>query len=282
MPLDKNLFFFGLKGNFNSIYQLFANDEQNKILNKINSSKICSVCRVSGTYPNIVYFIHDPICKYLADKINKKLKKYFEIIKEKVIKTEIKDAKKYDSLYKNKITDYIMNKIYEKIYPPEPDDKDFQVFKKSMQLSWVEPKLIIEKQDYYFDNILPDILNQFRSVKKSKTPYKKLNCLENILIYISNLIQFNLGIDKKPGQDDVTPVLNYAFIKAHPFGIYTDIEYIKLFLEDYGSSEFSLTNFESMLEYVLNINHETFNLSEEEFNKKCIEAINNSNKKGID
>ena len=214
--------------------------------------------------------------------INKKLKKYFEIIKEKVIKTEIKDAKKYDSLYKNKIIDYIMNKIYEKIYPPEPDDKDFQVFKKSMQLSWVEPKLIIEKQDYYFDNILPDILNQFRSVKKSKTPYKKLNCLENILVYISNLIQFNLGIDKKPGQDDVTPVLNYAFIKAHPFGIYTDIEYIKLFLEDYGSNEFSLTNFESMLEYVLNINHETFNLSEEEFNKKCIEAINNSNKKGID
>ena len=77
MPLDKNLFFFGLKGNFNSIYQLFANDEQNKILNKINLSKICSVCRVSGTYPNIVYFIHDPICKYLADKINKKIKKYF-------------------------------------------------------------------------------------------------------------------------------------------------------------------------------------------------------------
>ena len=77
IPLDKNLFFYGLKGNFNSIYHLFANDEQNKILNKINLSKICSVCRVTNTYPNIVYFVHDPICKYLADKINKTLKKYF-------------------------------------------------------------------------------------------------------------------------------------------------------------------------------------------------------------
>ena len=30
VPLDKNLFFFGIKGNYNSIYQLFANDEQKK------------------------------------------------------------------------------------------------------------------------------------------------------------------------------------------------------------------------------------------------------------
>ena len=78
VPLDKNIFFFGIKGNYNSIYHLFANDEQNKPINKINLSKICAICRVSNTYPNIVYFIHDPICKNLAEKINKKLKKYFD------------------------------------------------------------------------------------------------------------------------------------------------------------------------------------------------------------
>ena len=77
IPLDQNIYFFGPKGNYNPIYHLFANDEQNKIINKINLSKICSICRVTGTYPNIVYFIHDPICKLLANKINKKLKKFF-------------------------------------------------------------------------------------------------------------------------------------------------------------------------------------------------------------
>ena len=77
IPLDKNIYFFGPKGNYNPIYHLFANDEQNKIINKINLSKICSICRVTGTYPNIVYFIHDPICKLLANKINKILKKFF-------------------------------------------------------------------------------------------------------------------------------------------------------------------------------------------------------------
>ncbi len=76
-PLDQNIYFFGIKGNYNPIYHLYANDEQNKIINKINLSKICSICKVTGTYPNIVYFLHDPICKLLANKINKKLKKYF-------------------------------------------------------------------------------------------------------------------------------------------------------------------------------------------------------------
>ena len=76
--LDKNLFYFGQNKNYNSLYHLYANENDNKLLNKIDISKICSVCKVTKTYPNIVYFIHDPICKILATKINKKLKKYFD------------------------------------------------------------------------------------------------------------------------------------------------------------------------------------------------------------
>ena len=78
IPLDKNLFYFGQNKNYNSLYHLYANENDNKLLNKIDISKICSVCKVTKTYPNIVYFIHDPICKILATKINKKLKKYFD------------------------------------------------------------------------------------------------------------------------------------------------------------------------------------------------------------
>ena len=76
-PLDKNLFHFGKNQNYNSLYHVYANENDNKILNKIDISKICSICKVTKTYPNIVYFIHDPLCKILAIKINKKLKKYF-------------------------------------------------------------------------------------------------------------------------------------------------------------------------------------------------------------
>ena len=81
LPLDKNLFNFGKNGNYNSLHHLYSNENDNKILNKFDISKICSICKVTKTYPNIVYFIHDPLCKILATKINKKLKKYFNELK---------------------------------------------------------------------------------------------------------------------------------------------------------------------------------------------------------
>ena len=81
IPLDKNLFSFGQNTNYNSLYHLYSNENDNKFLNKIDISKICSICKVTKTYPNIVYFIHDPICKILATKINKKLRKYFNELK---------------------------------------------------------------------------------------------------------------------------------------------------------------------------------------------------------
>ena len=74
--------------------------------------------------------------------VNLKLNNYFEIIKEKIIKNGILDLKRYNDLYKEKIEDYIMNKIYKKIYPPEPDELDSKIFKKTICLSWVEPNLI--------------------------------------------------------------------------------------------------------------------------------------------
>jgi hypothetical protein len=154
--------------------------------------------------------------------INNAINEYFEIIKDKIIRTNLIGKEKYENFYEEKIKNYIMNKIYEKIYPPEPDEMDNKIFKKTISLSWVDPYLIIEK-DYIFDNLLPDILNEFEQIHIAKTPYQKLNCLNNIIAYIVNLIKFNDGIDKEVGAEDITPVLNYVSIKAHPFRIYSDL-----------------------------------------------------------
>ena len=209
--------------------------------------------------------------------INHKLNNYFEIIKEKLIKNGIIDLKKYEDLYKEKIKDYIMNKIYEKIYPPEADELDSKIFKKAICLSWIEPNLILEGKDYIFDNLLPDILNEFEKINIVKTPYKKVNCIKNILAYITNLIKFNEGEDKNPGGDDITPVLNYVFIKAHPYRIFSDLEFIKIFVNELGKYEFEIMSIESMFSLVNNSTNETFKLSPEEYSKKCIDAVNNSN-----
>ena len=68
---------------------------------------------------------------------------------------------------------------------------------------------------------------------------------------IINLIKFNEGVDKEVGEDDITPVLNYVFINAHPFKIYTDIEFIKIFLLEECKNDKNLENFESMYKLII-------------------------------
>ena len=207
--------------------------------------------------------------------INKKLNDYFKIIKEK-IKTIKKDKNEKDQIYEEKIKDYIMNKIYEKIYPPEPDDKDTKIFQKAIQLSWLEPNFFVNK-DYIYDNLLPDILYEFNQINKVKSPYRKYICINNIIEYIKSLIKFNEGLDKENiGVEDVIPILNYIFIKAHPYGIYTDLEFIKSFSYNNGQNDFLIKQLESIYKLLLSYSPKSFNLTPEEYKKKCLETLNNN------
>ena len=203
--------------------------------------------------------------------INTKINNHFEIIKEKVTKSEI-EPKLYKEMYQEKIKNYIMDKLYERIYPQEPDDMDKKIYQKSTSLSWVEPQKIIKK-DYIFDIMLPDILNEFEKIENVRTPYKKLECINNIINYIESLVKFNEGEDKVIGADEIGPILNYVLIKAHPFRINTDIEFIRLFSENYGKHNINLANFENMYQDIIKLTAKDFDLSQEEFNKKCLEVI---------
>ena len=182
--------------------------------------------------------------------INKYIEQYFEIIKEKILKMGV-GIKDYEIRYQEKIKNYIMNKLYAKMFPPEPDDLDNKIYKYTMNLSSNEPKLIIGK-DYIFDIMLPDILNEFNQINIVKNPFKQLECIHNIFKYIESLVKFNEGEDKEIGADDIGPVLNYVLIIAHPIRIHSYIKFIKIFLENNGSKDINLVNFESMLKDMIN------------------------------
>ena len=124
-----------------------------------------------------------------------------------------------------------MNKIFEKIYPSNPDEKDINIFKKIKSLSWVEPNLLMNK-NYKLDRILPGIINEFKQINIVKNPYKKINYMKSIIEIIQNIIKFNEGEDKYVGVENVGDILNYMFIKANPNRIYSDIEYVKIFCKD--------------------------------------------------
>ena len=74
IPIDKNIFTFGNDANFNSLYNLYEDNEE---MNKINISRLVSICQSLDNYPNVVYFNLDSKCKLVAEKVNSELKKYF-------------------------------------------------------------------------------------------------------------------------------------------------------------------------------------------------------------
>ena len=92
--------------------------------------------------------------------IYEKIENYSDIIFEYLKKGKNKDYKEL-YIYKEKIMNYIFNKIYDKIYPTLPCEMDNEKFYKLISLSWVEPQYFLGNKDYAFDNILPDILNKF-------------------------------------------------------------------------------------------------------------------------
>ena len=218
-------------------------------------------------------------------KINQKLMAYFDFtIKEKFMQ-ELKCSEDiYDKMVDIKIKNYFMNKIYKKIYPKEPEYNDSILFEKTMHLSWVQPSMIIPG-DYttdVLDNILPEILEQFKNLNQAYSPYIKLKYMKKIFEYIVVIVKFNEGGEgenKEVGAEEITPYLNYVLIRACPVKIFSDINFIKLFSKENIKYDYDFQNVEIMCKNILDSTYKDFHISEEEYIKKCNEAINNSKNK---
>ena len=76
IALDRNLYYFGEEYNFNPIYQLFFLQD-NQFQNNICIKKLYSICLMTQTFPNIIYFIHDANCKYIAENLSQRLETYY-------------------------------------------------------------------------------------------------------------------------------------------------------------------------------------------------------------
>ena len=214
-------------------------------------------------------------------KINKILLDYFDLIKYKFIEANNCTEEIYDEVYDLKIKNYIMNKIYKKIYPKEVEYQDSKLFEKTMHLSWVEPNMIIKGDTSLdaLDNLLPDILAEFKRLNLATSPFVKFLCIKKIFELIGVIVKFNDGGEggnKEIGAEDLTPYLNYVLIRACPVNIFTDIKFIKFFLKNEGKLEYDFLNVEIMCKNIMESTYKNYNISEEEYIKKCNECINDA------
>ena len=221
-------------------------------------------------------------------KVPENLDNYFNIIREHLIENKkifenediiISDEKTLQTI-NDKIYDYVMTKIYNKIYTPETDKIDNIIFSQCIKLSWTEPKNFIkDKKNFVYDSFLPDVIQFFKKIDIEKSPRKKLINMSNIFQSISNLVDFNSGEGKTEiGVDDQMPILNYSFIKAQPERIYSNCRYMELYIGDKSSKEEGnqLTQLMGLCMYVKDLTYKSlFDVTEEEFNIYCTKAAEN-------
>ena len=245
-----------------------------------NSGKIAfTIDEFTKIFPNISKFQElqdEDIFKILENlKLPEKLNYYFDIIIQFLSDKKIINKDEIITV-NDKIYDYVMIKIYDKIYPSEPYEEDNRIFQQCVRLSWTEPKHFIqEKKNYVFGGFMGDVIHSFEMMDKEKSPRKKLLCVTDIFSSINYLLKFNGKDNDNMGVNDQMPVLNYAFVKAEPLRMYSNTKYMELFIgEKKNQAEGSqLSQIIGICDFLRKITFkDVIGVSEQEYIQKCNEA----------
>ena len=262
----KTLFFQNIMLN-NQFSNLFhKSEEEKKMYNTINwfINQIPKIEEFKSGY-NKDYF--DILKK---SKIPDIIGNYFNLIKYNLKEKKLGDEKKLN-IINNKVYDYIMEQLYDKLFPKEFLIQDLNIYKNCYQHIWVElANLIKENKNYIFDDYLPDTINYFKQFQTEKSPRKKLVCLQQIFNCTYNLAKFN-G-DEIKGADDEMPLLNYSLIQSKPLRIYSNCKYTELFLGEKASEieGSQLTKILGICEKMEKASFEDFyNLTESDYIYQC-------------
>ena len=230
-------------------------------------------------FPNIARY-QQIIEKNLNDmekelKLTQKINNYFVIIKDFLMSknssiNNLVGSEEFNNI-SAKIYDYVMEKLYDKIFPKEQDPLDNKIFTQCQMLSWTEPKHYIRtKTNLVFDSFLPDVINYFKEIDIQKSPRQKLIYMNKIFMSISNVVKFSGG--GKMGVDEIMPILNYAFIKAKPPHMVSNCKYMELFLGEKKNREegLQLAQLTGICEFAQKVTADKlFGINDEQFLKRC-------------
>ena len=173
-----------------------------------------------------------------------------------------------------------MKKLYNVFFTKEQIEKDNSFFKQCIKLSWIKPAHLDIKKLYV--NELKSAILFVRKIDSGKSVYDKLNYIAAAHNTINNTIKFSSGKKEDAGAEELSPIFQYIIIKAKPKRFFSNINYIKAFLNPNkckGMHGFLLSQMEFAASFITQIDYKKLKISEEEFNKNCNNAEMNSKDK---
>ena len=199
------------------------------------------------------------------------LNKYLSYMGKQAEKEDYIRNMKKDELESIKclLENYVINKLYDKLFPSEISEEDLFIYKKCERLSFIKPENIMKKKGLISENLLNESIKIFEQFDNKLTPLDKLKCIEKGFSIIENSIKFSSG-QKDCGFDDfINPVL-YILIKAKPKNFSTNVQYCNLYMTNLIPKKYEklCADLSFYVEAIKEMKHtQLIGVSEEQFGK---------------
>ena len=176
------------------------------------------------------YLQADVISGTVNNKMYKTIEDYLVLVKENLNASKIfeGDTEEQKNITLERIEDHIMKQLYSESFPQNPLPQDTLFYEITSGLSDIQPNELGIKTIYA--NELNVAVKCIKKLDSGKSVYEKLNCIASAYNTINNTLKFSSGKDSDGGAEDLSPIFQYIIIKAKPDRFYSNINYIKTFL----------------------------------------------------
>ena len=170
----------------------------------------------------------------------------------------------------NELENYILFKLYDKLFPENSTKDDIKFYKKCVRLDWVKPENLIKDKKIINEKLWKTSMDLINEMDEKLTPADKLKCFGKAFSILQNSITFCSG-KKDLGIDDTIPSLIYVILKSKPKNIFTNSKYCQLLLNpDLSKKQYGILL--SQIEMIKNIIYEMkhtdlIGVTEEQFKK---------------
>lgn len=203
----------------------------------------------------------------LIEALNQYLDEVFDDLFKKFPQVNDKDKEKMTNLVEN----YLHVQLYVKLFKVDHESaNDF--FKKMIRLSWIEPKMLDEGLQYIDQKMYQLMVYFFCKMDYEMSPKNKLRVFKNLILLINDIVV----LYEFDSPDISKKILFYIVIKARLYNIISIIRYIEYYINESikEKQHIYFTKFKELIVYIDSFDEKQLkNISKEEFDKRCNEAL---------
>ena len=168
------------------------------------------------------------------------------------------------------LENYILFKLYDKLFPKESIKADIKFYKKCCRLDFIKPENLIKDKKMINEKLWKTSMDLINEMDYKLTPQDKVKNFGKAFSILQNSITFCSGKNDL-GIDDTISSLIYIMLKSKPKNIFSNSKYCQLFLDpELAKKQFGILL--SQIEMIKNIINDMkysdlIGITEEQFGK---------------